>query len=309
MKATQTNVSNTIRFLFIFFTLLTLNACRQNDGKTQPQVATNLEAPDEMVPKSWIDNRVHKASEKLQKTAAGKIVWQAMEAHGGLKKYYENGYLSFHFNYQPLGEGVPRNTYQVVDTWRNLARHKEALDTSLQYGWNGKVAWEVKKDSTSIPYNTRFWALTPYYFAAIPFVLEGAGVNLEQLPDENFKNKTWDVVKVTFDPGTGDAPDDYYILYFDKTDHTLGVIRYIVSYPAYFKKGEHMPEKFMDVIGKQVIDSIVFPEAYKTYWLGKDNQPTQYITEITLSEVSFENSVPTGYFNPPPGAKIIEGLE
>ena len=164
------------------------------------------------------------------------------------------------------------------------------------------------KDSTSIPYDTRFWALTPYYFSAIPFVLDGAGVNLELLPQTTYKGQLNDVVKVTFAESTGDAPDDYYILYFSAESHKLTVIRYIVSYPAYFKKGQHMPEKFMDVFGEQVVEGITFPKSYKTYWLAADNLPGEYITAIELSEISFKKDVKKTYFDPPKDAVIVDGL-
>tara|TARA_R110001606_G_scaffold194682_1_gene342402 strand:- start:499 stop:657 length:159 start_codon:yes stop_codon:yes gene_type:complete len=52
-------------------------------------------------------------------------------------------------------------------------------------------------------------------------MLDGEGVNLELLPQVNYKDISQDVVKVTFDSGTGDAPDDYYILYMDAKTHLL----------------------------------------------------------------------------------------
>lgn len=304
MKPETRNMKTWI--LLAVLTSSMLISCQGNEKKEKKIEPT--ETASMVVPKTWIKRRVEKAKTSLQQTDAGKVVWDAMEAHGGLEKYYSNGYLSFHFNYQPLGEGVPRNTYQIVDTWSNKARQKEAKDTTLQYGWNGETAWKVVKDSTSIPYDTRFWALTPYYFSAIPFVLDGAGVNLELLPQTNYKGQLNDVVKVTFAESTGDAPDDYYILYFSAESHKLTVIRYIVSYPAYFKKGQHMPEKFMDIFGEQVVEGITFPKSYKTYWLAADNLPGEYITAIELSEISFKKDVKKTYFDPPKDAVIVDGL-
>lgn len=292
--------------LFISISMLILIGCKEkNQDATSVSEVSKIETVA-MVPNSWIANRVAKTKSRLQATDAGKVVWNALEAHGGLERWFANGYLSFHFNYQPLDDGTQRNTYQIVDTWRNRVRQKEAKDTSLQYGWNGKTAWKVVKDSTSIPYDTRFWALTPYYFAGLPFVLDGEGVNLALLPQTKYKNAEWDVVKVTFDEGTGDAPDDYYILYFHKDTHKMGVIRYIVSYPAYFAKGKHMPEKFMDLFGEQTIDGIRFPESYKTHQTAKNDLPGEHITDITLSEIAFVKNIDKGHFDAPEGAVIVE---
>lgn len=260
------------------------------------------------VPDSWVQNRVKSAKNKLLATKAGSIVWEGMQAHGGLEQWYTNGPLSFHFNYQPLDGGTQRNTFQAIDTWRNHARHFKAGDSTAQYGWNGKVAWKKARDSIAFPYDVRFWALTPYYFAGLPFVLDGEGVNLEKLRAKNFKGESYDVVKVTFDPGTGDAPDDYYILYFHPDTHRLKVIRYIVSYPAYFKKGEHMPEKFMEVLGEQISGGIVFPQQYRTYWLTEEELPGEYITDITLASIEFLPDLETVFFEVPEGADIIDTL-
>ncbi len=260
------------------------------------------------VPDSWIQKRVKSAKDRLESSEAGRIVWAGMQAHGGLERWYTNGPLSFHFNYQPLGEGTQRNTFQAIDTWRNHARHFKAGDSTAQYGWNGKVAWKKAQDSTAFPYDVRFWALTPFYFTGLPFVLDGDGVNLEKLPVKSFNGVAYEAVKVTFDPGTGDAPDDYYILYFHPDTHEMKVIRYIVSYPAYFKKGEHMPEKFMELLGRQEIGGILFPEGYKTYWLNEDEGPGEYITNITLARVAFLPKLEAAFFEVPEGSQILDSL-
>ena len=290
---------------FVFATFLLLCSCMEEKGGNPKSMADKDLA---MVPEGWIRKRVQKAAQRLNATEAGKIVWQAMEAHGGLENWYGNGPVSFHFNYQPLDGGVPRNTYQVIDTWSSRARHYQAGDSLSQYGWDGKKAWVMAKDSTTFNYNTRFWSLTPYFFMAQPFVLDGKGVHLELLPQRNHNDKIQDVIKVTFDPGTGDAPDDYYILYFDGETHLLNVIRYIVSYPGYFEKGKHLPEKFMLLEGKQTINGIPFPKTYKTFWLTSDGQPGEHITDITLDAIAFMPKLESELFHSPPEAKILDGL-
>ena len=230
-----------------------------------------------------------------------------MEAHGGLEKWYKNGPISFRFNYQPLDGSTQRDTYQTIDTWRSKARHYNVGDSTSQYGWNGKNAW-LMADSTTFKYNTRFWSLTPYFFTAQPFALDGNGVNLELLTPKIFNGKLQDVVKVTFDAGTGDSPDDYYVLYFDNETHKMGVIRYIVSYPAYFKNGGNSPEKLMELFGEQIVDGISFPKSYKTHWLSPEETAGEHITSITLSAIKFRPDIEADFFDIPLEAKILEGL-
>jgi hypothetical protein len=281
-------------------------SCKET-AKTEKdsKFAKTTEAELLKIPTSWIEARVAKAKEGLGKSEAGKIVWSAMEAHGGLAKWYANGPISFRFNYQPLNGKTARDSYQTVDTWSNRAVHTSMTDSTAHFGWTGEKAWVKAKDSTAFAYDTKFWALTPIYFYAQPFVLNGEGVNLELLPETTYKEQLQDVVKVTFDAGTGDAPDDYYILYFKKKSHKLAAIRYIVSYPEYFKDGGHAPEKFMEVIGENTIDGIVLPTSYKTHWLTEDEQPGEYITQIDISDVSFEAALPKDFFEAPVDAKIL----
>ncbi|WP_394748202.1 hypothetical protein [Spongiimicrobium salis] len=292
--------------LLVFFAF---SACKEEKATPSKDAKEMTMAADlAKVPDSWIDKRVAKAKTRLGQSEAGKIVWNAMEAHGGLGQWYKNGPVSFQFYYKPLDGGTPRNTHQIVETWSSRARHKKVNDSISQYGWDGKNAWVQAKDSTVFPYNTRFWSLTPYFFMAQPFVLDGQGTNLELLPQENYKDTTYDVIRVTFDAGTGDAPDDYYVLYFNAENHQLGVIRYVVSYPKYFKKGEHTPEKFMELYGQQTVNGIVLPERYQTHWLVSNNQPGEYITDIRLSNVSFVPELEDHYFTVPEGAEVLEGL-
>tara|TARA_R110000765_G_scaffold91702_1_gene173756 strand:+ start:1141 stop:2034 length:894 start_codon:yes stop_codon:yes gene_type:complete len=288
-----------ILFLFIL-------SCKETKKPTQESLVNEVTETNIIsIPKSWVDGRVNKAKEKLGTSEAGEIVWNAMEAHGGLDRWYANGPLSFRFNYQPLDGKTARDSYQTVDTWSNRAVHTSATDSTAHFGWTGEQAWVKAKDSTAFEYDTKFWALTPLYFYGQPFVLNGEGVNLELLPEVTYKQQKQDVVKVTFDAGTGDAPDDYYILYFSKESHKLVAIRYIVSYPEYFKDGGHAPEKFMEVMGKNTVNGILFPTSYKTYWLTKDKNPGEYITQIDVSNVSFENDLPKDFFDVPKDAKTL----
>ncbi|GHB83024.1 hypothetical protein GCM10007390_42430 [Persicitalea jodogahamensis] len=259
-----------------------------------------------MKPESWINERVEQAKQRLEGTEAGKIVWQAMEAHGGLKKWYSNGPLSFRFNYVPLDGSTVRDTYVTVDTWSNKARHQNVADRTQEFGWTGETTWKQVRDSTAFPFDMKFWALTPYYFLGQPFVLDGEGVKLEKLADKSHEGQTYDAVKVTFASGTGSAPDDYYVLYFEKKAHKLAVIRYIVSYPAYFKDGGHAPEKFMELQGTTVADGIELATGYHTHWLTEGEQPGEHITNITVDDIKFDPAVRNAYFEIPDGAEAIE---
>lgn len=250
-----------------------------------------------------VDERVSAARERLNASEAGQRLWQAIEAHGGLARWYSNGPLAFQFNYQPLDNSTPRNTYEVASYWSAQTRHRLVRDTTVQYGWDGQQAWAVPTD-TLIPYDVRFWSLTPYYFVGIPFVLADEGINLTLMEPDTLEGKPYDLLKVTFETGVGDAPDDYYVIYVAQDNNQVDAIRYIVSYPGYFPDGGHAPEKLMTYEGAQTLEGIMLPERYRTFW-WKDEQVGEHITNITLSEVAFRSDVTPDYFATPAGAQII----
>ena len=289
--------------LVLFIVPLLIGSC--NEPKSSATGAESTEVQElHGLPVAWIENRVKKAEVRLNKTEAGKVVWQAMQAHGGLKNWYSKGPLAFRFNYQPIDGSTQRDSYQVVDIWGNRAVHQSTQDSTNKYGWTGTTSWVQAKDSTTFKYDTKFWAMTPLYLMGFPFVLDGEGVNLELLPPSDYLGKKNDVVKITFDPGTGDAPDDYYILHFDAESHLLIGTRYIVSYPQYFKKGEHLPEKFMEVGPLTSVDGVLLPSQLKTHW-SVEGKPGEYLTLIEITDYGFKGSLPTSYFEMPQGAKQL----
>lgn len=282
---------------------------RTPDASNQGDESVEEGVHDVAVPKeAWVADRVENSRERLMENEAGNIVWESIKAHGGLTRWFANGPIFFRFKYEPLGERTTRDTYQTVDTWSSMARHYYAVDEAKQFGWTGEQAWYVSQDD-KLDINPRFWSLTPYYFIAMPFVLADPGVNLEYLERQTLGDEEFDVVKATFGEGVGDAPDDYYIVYFDtETRHVHG-LRYIVSYKGFFPDGGHSPEKFMRYEGRQRVEGITLAKNFPTYKWNKDEGTIgEKVTAIEMSEVEFKPDVKKEYFEVPDEAKIQEDM-
>ena len=142
----------------------------------------------------------------------------------------------------------------------------------------------------------------------MPFVFADKGVNLTNEEDIEYEGSTHYVVRVTFGNNIGDAPDDYYVLYINQATSRLAAIRYIVSYPGYFKDGGHSQEKLMTYEGEQTTGGIIFPETHRTFMWESDGTVGDYVTDITLSDVEFRPETKQSYFDPPRGAYIMQGL-
>lgn len=299
-------MKKTLLLLTIMAAIATTSCKKNTEVKKEVVTTKPVNKNLALKPESWINERVEKTKQRLQSTEAGKIVWNGMEAQGGLKKWFSNGPIAFNFDYMPLDGKTRRNTNQIIDTWSNKARHQSVTNTKDEFGWTGEKSWKKLQDSTAFAFDMTFWNLTPHYFLSQPFVLDGEGVNLEKLEDKSHKNVAYNVVKVTFTAGTGDAPDDYYILYFGKENHKLAVIRYIVSYPSYFKDGGHAPEKFMEIQGYKTINGIDLATGYHTHWTTKNETAGEHITTITVNNVSFKPEIENSYFDMPEGAELIK---
>lgn len=278
--------------------LFVISACSQPSKNNQ----VDLEG---WTPNSWIENRVSVAEERLNKTTAGSKMWEAIEAHGGLDKWFSNGPISFRFDYQPIGGGTRRNSYQTVDQWSVKVIHKWLEDESVSFGWDGENAWTFP-DTAEVSMNPRFWSATPFYFLGLPFVLADEGINYEELPTQELDGAFYDLVKVTYQTGTGDAPDDFYVIYINQKTKLMGALRYIVSYPGFFPNGGHSNEKIMIISALSEVEGIKLAEGYKTFW-WKDESVGEHITNIDVLDVSFTNDLDKNFFKMPEGAKIQEG--
>ncbi|MFY0601476.1 MAG: hypothetical protein JXR03_17510 [Cyclobacteriaceae bacterium] len=282
----------------LILVLLVITGCSQTNKKEQV-------SDESWTPKSWIEDRASKSEDRLKATQAGAKVWRSIEAHGGLDRWFSNGPIGFRFDYKPLDGGTRRNTYQTVDQWSVTAVHKWLDDESVSFGWDGKEAW-LFPDSANIPINPRFWSTTPFYFLGLPFVLADDGINYEELPSQELDGAIYDLVKVTYQSGTGDAPGDYYVIYINQETQLMGALRYIVSYPGFFQNGGHFPEKIMRISGLSEVDGVKLSTGYQTFW-WKEDSIGEHITNIDVLDVSFNNDLDKTFFNRPDGAKVQQG--
>ncbi|MEM6336568.1 MAG: hypothetical protein AAF752_08370 [Bacteroidota bacterium] len=290
----------------LLFAALVLSA-----GCAEPQAPSEAPAtPAEsasFVPQDRIDARVAAAHERLEATEGGRLLREAIDAHGGLATWYANGPIAFTYRYG-RGNGSALETAQVIDTWSSRARH-EVLNRpdslgEATFGWTGQEAWAMP-NAGAVPTNARFWALTPYYFVSMPFVLADPGVNLEAAGQMSVEDRTYDLVYATFDSGTGDAPDDYYYVLIDPETKQVGGVRYIVSYPGFYEKGQHSTERLMLYDGAQTIDGITVQEGFRSFaWTGAGKG--EAAATGTTTNVRFESALPSDYFDMPAEAETVE---
>jgi hypothetical protein len=221
-------------------------------------------------PESTIDARVDESTTRLAKSEGGQLILDSIDAHGGLKRWFSNGPLHFRWIYHRTDQGPDSvvDTIQTADPWSSKVVHTVPAQPGVSFGWDGENSWI---DPADAEFGTppAFWALTPYYFVALPFALADPGTNFEVLPDIDFEGKSYRQVKVTYDAGTGDSPDDYYIAAIDPDTNRLRGVRYVVTSPVLGRTGPG-PEKFLTHEGLTEFDGVLLPTSHVTYEMNGD---------------------------------------
>lgn len=233
----------------------------------------------------------------------------AIEAHGGLDAWFGSGTLAFTYDYQPV-EGVRRRSHQTVDVLGARAYHEISHPVQGKLAWDGAKAWMKLAEGQN--FAARFWALTPYYFVGMPFVLSDPGVNLELSEDDpedaGFPEGT-PVVRATFDPGTGDAPDDYYVLYLDADSHRVVGLRYVVSYAPFMKDGmKHKPEKLIVYEDVEPAGPLQLARTHTTYAYGSGKRGER-VTRATIEDLEVGVPFDASALAMPEGGQIDTSLD
>lgn len=169
------------------------------------------------------------------------------------------------------------------------------LSTNSQYGIldqgeNQKIIYDGAQvfyspeisDSSKVRFNAYTWS----YFFLFPYKLNDDGTVWNSYENENLNGTKYLTDKLTFESGTGDAPDDWYICYANTENKLLHAAAYIVTYSKDQATAEEDPhaivyENYQDVQG--------VPFAHKwTFWgWNATDGLTDQLGEGTLSNIKF----------------------
>ena len=241
--------------------------------------------------------RVEASHERMSESEGGRLLAQAIEAHGGLETWFKSGDLRFRWIYRMKDRGPDAviDTLQTIDVWSARAVHQTSKG-DIRFGWDGQQAWIQPTDAAFSP-PPHFWSLTPYYFIGIPFVLADPGANYELLPDAiSFEEQDYQQVKVTFDPGTGATPDDYYIvLIHPETKQVMGV-RYIVTDSTLYPDGP-AEEKLLTYDTFADAGGVLLATEYRSFKMA-DGAVGEEIRDASASDIKWIEDGSTDFSAP-----------
>ena len=115
------------------------------------------------------------------------------------------------------------------------------------------------------PDKVRFDAYTWSYFFLFPYKMGDQGTVWSDFPTKEMNGTTYDVNKLTFEANTGDAPDDWYVVYTDKETNLVATAAYIVTFSKSQTEAEQNPHaitysKYKEVDGIPVATEWTFSD-------------------------------------------------
>lgn len=200
---------------------------------------------------------------------------RGIEAHGGLATWQSYQLLEYQMG---AGENSERH---VVDLW---SRKTLQAGENWQVGYNGTDVW-VAPNLEAFDGNPRFYNGLHFYFFGLPFVLADPGANREDLGSVTINSESFDAVKISFDAGVGESPNDYYIVHFDPQTHRM---RYLLYTATYFSGEPSERFNAREYETWQEVDGLLVPEKITTYrWNSESRELGDKRGESNFSNVKF----------------------
>ena len=235
-------------------------------------------------------------SESSASAAHQSLITQAIEAHGGIDSW--RSYRTLAFDYVSA-RGEQRSQESIMLDLQT--RHERISGANYEMGYNGTDYWQLLGEEGMEEKNPTFFINLQFYFFAMPFVLADDGIVEESLGKKELNGKTYEVVKITFEAGTGVAPEDQYIVYLDPETKRMEALLYSVTY---FNKDNAEKYSALHYTEWQEASGLVVPKVIQRYAWDADKEAFgEARGEKLFPKVAFSATAPDArIFAKPEGA-------
>lgn len=254
------------------------------------------------------------ARERLNRSEGGRLVLRSIEAHGGLDAWYSAPTSSYTWEYANVGADLQFESFLVADNRTRriyhdlltLGSYGDPDPVDARFAWTGSEAWMHPASIERI--NPRFWASTGYYFEQIPFVLADPGLNYEVLQDDSLEGQPYRMVRVSYDDGVGDAPEDTYTLYLDPDTHQVRAIRYTVTYGRDVPPDAEPRETLFFYEDYTTVDGLTVPRHFRGFGFENGTRG-DFKNEAWADSISFSRPFNEARLTAPEGARFAPAPE
>lgn len=262
------------KLILLLAILLSITACK-NDKKTT--------ADDPRAEGMELDSTETSNVKEVEKPKEYPAQLQAMfTAHGGLNHWKKMNNLCFEMKGK---NGEETHTVSLPDRKTKI----ESKDWSI--GYDGKGVWLLKHD-LGYEGNPVFYHNLMFYFYAMPFIISDPGTNYETVAPTELDGKIYNGLKVSYNKGVGDSPEDEYILYFDPETNKMAWLAYTVTFKDQKKSDDW---HYIKYDRWQDVNGLLLPE--KLVWYNVENGKPKgkkmdvKFDKITATETMLDASV------------------
>src|SRR5688572_11564909 len=223
------------------------------------------------------------------------IVHEMIAAHGGMDAWKSAPTVSFEDEF--VVAGAPPSVSRVVVEQGPRRAHIQYPAKGTVAACDGDSCWSRNWNE---PLPPRFVMLLNYYFLNLPWLTMDPGVKLAEQGTGTFGSDSarTNTVMMTFQPGTGDTPNDYYRLHIDPVTKRLRGYQYIATYRAIMPPGAaSSPENTLVYDSLATVSGLLVPVKYTIY--GPDQKS---IATCTIRNWSFARSFEESRLTMIPGA-------
>lgn len=221
-------------------------------------------------------------------------VTKIFNAHGGLDTWKDMQTLKFTM--------VKESGNEITTT--DLNNRSSLIEMQKHtIGFDGQDVWLHKKDTTNYTGNPRFYYNLMFYFYAMPFVLADDGIVYEDVKPLDFEEKSYPGIKISYQSGVGESPEDEYILYYDSETNKMVWLGYTVTY---FSKEKGKEFHFIKYSEWQNVNGLQLPKTL-TWYNYENNVPTTKRNDVEFLDVRLtEMKMKAKVFAKPEGAEVVE---
>lgn len=163
--------------------------------------------------------------------------------------------------------------------------------------FDGEGAW-VSPAAADLP-QARFHLLTWPYFLAAPFKLRDPGAHLEDLGTRPHDGVEHPAARLTFDPGVGDSPDDWYVVYRDPATGRLAAMAYVVTYGGRSAEEAAAEPHAITYHDFRQVDGATLPTTWRLWnWSEEEGIHGDPLGEVILADLAFVTPPPDAFARP-----------
>ncbi len=226
------------------------------------------------------DNPQNEQQEQQKNEATQEVLpgVQSIETAHNKDKFLDNEVIKFDIDLNFNGsDRLDATIYLSTDS--RFIRIDKVDGSSLIY--DGSNVWSTPQEASL--QGARFDIFTWSYFFALPYKLSDPGAIATVMDPADNYNK----IRLTFEQGTGDAPDDWYEIYSDPQTGLLAYAGYIVTYGGTPADRAAQNAHAIGYSDYQRVNDIPVATQWSFYNYDNKVDTTQVIGNAVITDVAF----------------------